>query len=514
MAAVGGATDSNTTTAPSPDRAPMNMNTIVDVLQASSTDPPLSLVVVPSDWPSSAMCPPGSAVISVCASNRGKMCTYNGATFSTAVVCVHLPGILDPTATPIMAPYSPPPSFGIFTPVLPGFAPLCPTGTVLTGVCTSGQSRNCAVAPGDMQYSVGWCTAVLPTVAPPPVFGMDPYATWCSPAVTVSSATTSLAGLDNQNWPLGSCPGGRIAIGFCAGGDNVEDCGAEIMHITNRCASPVRAFGNVACAEYGAMVCPANFTYGPWSDWGGDDCENLSRTRTEQCSQFCTEQGVGCTGPRQETEQTKPRPESNCSYTPWAWSGSCGNVSLIRSHSCALPEGCECEGCDEPTEELRVLPDCPEFPPGVVPLSTHRQLEAGAAAGLSVLGFATLALAVLSWRLWHQQRTRTPPPWDQRYSPTHPGPCAVDGAGAGGAMYGAVADGGSPGIAMGVGEGTSLLSSAFGVTQCVVCMDADAVVAMQPCGHRCVCENCAPRFPPQSECPMCRIKVVGRQRIY
>ena len=28
-------------------------------------------------------------------------------------------------------------------------------------------------------------------------------------------------------------------------------------------------------------------------------------------------------------------------------------------------------------------------------------------------------------------------------------------------------------------------------SKCVVCLQADAVVAMLPCGHRCVCESCA-----------------------
>ena len=31
-----------------------------------------------------------------------------------------------------------------------------------------------------------------------------------------------------------------------------------------------------------------------------------------------------------------------------------------------------------------------------------------------------------------------------------------------------------------------------GESKCIVCLDALAVVAMMPCGHRCVCEGCTP----------------------
>ena len=33
-----------------------------------------------------------------------------------------------------------------------------------------------------------------------------------------------------------------------------------------------------------------------------------------------------------------------------------------------------------------------------------------------------------------------------------------------------------------------------GESKCIVCLEASAVVAMMPCGHRCVCERCAASY--------------------
>jgi len=48
-------------------------------------------------------------------------------------------------------------------------------------------------------------------------------------------------------------------------------------------------------------------------------------------------------------------------------------------------------------------------------------------------------------------------------------------------------------------------------SECVVCMEAQAVVALMPCGHRCVCEGCATVL---RQCPMCREPIVEAKRIY
>ena len=54
-------------------------------------------------------------------------------------------------------------------------------------------------------------------------------------------------------------------------------------------------------------------------------------------------------------------------------------------------------------------------------------------------------------------------------------------------------------------------SSSIDRDACVVCLDQKAVMAFMPCGHRCVCEGCAPAL---SECPMCRSPKQSVVRIY
>ena len=51
--------------------------------------------------------------------------------------------------------------------------------------------------------------------------------------------------------------------------------------------------------------------------------------------------------------------------------------------------------------------------------------------------------------------------------------------------------------------------------QCVVCVEATATFAIQPCGHLCICALCAGRAEIQMRvCPLCRTPVDRVQRIY
>ena len=46
--------------------------------------------------------------------------------------------------------------------------------------------------------------------------------------------------------------------------------------------------------------------------------------------------------------------------------------------------------------------------------------------------------------------------------------------------------------------------------ECAICLDADASVVLQPCGHMCVCAGCAHVVAdPGSLCPMCRREVLA-----
>ena len=49
-------------------------------------------------------------------------------------------------------------------------------------------------------------------------------------------------------------------------------------------------------------------------------------------------------------------------------------------------------------------------------------------------------------------------------------------------------------------------------SECVVCLEGEAVVAILPCGHRCVCEGCATLQ--MTQCPMCRQPVQDMKRIF
>jgi len=48
-------------------------------------------------------------------------------------------------------------------------------------------------------------------------------------------------------------------------------------------------------------------------------------------------------------------------------------------------------------------------------------------------------------------------------------------------------------------------------TECVVCLSAESVMALMPCGHRCACEGCGPVL---QTCPMCRADVQEAKRIF
>ena len=48
-------------------------------------------------------------------------------------------------------------------------------------------------------------------------------------------------------------------------------------------------------------------------------------------------------------------------------------------------------------------------------------------------------------------------------------------------------------------------------TECVVCLSAEPVMALMPCGHRCACAECASLL---SLCPICRCTVQEAKRMF
>jgi len=74
-------------------------------------------------------------------------------------------------------------------------------------------------------------------------------------------------------------------------------------------------------------------------------------------------------------------------------------------------------------------------------------------------------------------------------------------------------------VAVGCSEGPETNSdelpagseSGRGGRGCVVCWESDAVVALHPCGHVCLCVKCAPQ---QHTCPMCRAAISGTLRVF
>ena len=57
----------------------------------------------------------------------------------------------------------------------------------------------------------------------------------------------------------------------------------------------------------------------------------------------------------------------------------------------------------------------------------------------------------------------------------------------------------------------TVFAEMFKSSECVICLEKAAVVALIPCGHRCVCEGCAPSL---RSCPMCRQPVREAKRIF
>ncbi|KAJ1482268.1 hypothetical protein T484DRAFT_1952444 [Baffinella frigidus] len=49
---------------------------------------------------------------------------------------------------------------------------------------------------------------------------------------------------------------------------------------------------------------------------------------------------------------------------------------------------------------------------------------------------------------------------------------------------------------------------------CVVCLERLAVMALLPCGHRCVCARCSDGGALRSVCPMCRADVENAVRVF
>ena len=52
-------------------------------------------------------------------------------------------------------------------------------------------------------------------------------------------------------------------------------------------------------------------------------------------------------------------------------------------------------------------------------------------------------------------------------------------------------------------------------SECVVCMDGENTHMFTPCGHKCVCKECADLIMGgTSECPNCRAKVEGVIKVF
>jgi len=51
-------------------------------------------------------------------------------------------------------------------------------------------------------------------------------------------------------------------------------------------------------------------------------------------------------------------------------------------------------------------------------------------------------------------------------------------------------------------------------TPCVVCLDRPKQVVLVPCGHVCVCTDCAPQLNSRHECPICRQHFTAQHRVF
>jgi hypothetical protein len=54
-----------------------------------------------------------------------------------------------------------------------------------------------------------------------------------------------------------------------------------------------------------------------------------------------------------------------------------------------------------------------------------------------------------------------------------------------------------------------------GVGECILCMDADRRVVLRPCGHLCLCQQCADAvLACDRRCPLCRQEVHEIQVVF
>lgn len=49
------------------------------------------------------------------------------------------------------------------------------------------------------------------------------------------------------------------------------------------------------------------------------------------------------------------------------------------------------------------------------------------------------------------------------------------------------------------------------ISECVICLDAKRCIVFSPCGHLCLCEECA---RPMKQCPMCQQECKDKMKIY
>ena len=63
-------------------------------------------------------------------------------------------------------------------------------------------------------------------------------------------------------------------------------------------------------------------------------------------------------------------------------------------------------------------------------------------------------------------------------------------------------------------EATRRLQELQDQSSCRICFDGGLEVALTPCGHNCLCTQCAPQFPAGSPCPICRTASTGQLRIF
>jgi len=60
-------------------------------------------------------------------------------------------------------------------------------------------------------------------------------------------------------------------------------------------------------------------------------------------------------------------------------------------------------------------------------------------------------------------------------------------------------------------ESLSMVKNSSRENDCSICKEKEKVIALVPCGHKCMCESCSERI---SICPVCRSKCSGKFRIY